>query len=133
MVNHYHANVVFEDPAFGELKGDQARQMWHMLIERGGDDLQVSHSNIQVDADAVTAQWTAKYRYGTNKRPVVNHVQARFRFRDGKIISHTDHFSMWKWSRQALGASGLLLGWTGFLKRKVQTRTRSMLDKYMRH
>ncbi|WP_439151155.1 hypothetical protein [Winogradskyella sp.] len=29
----YHNNIVFEDPAFGVLKGNRAKAMWLMLCE----------------------------------------------------------------------------------------------------
>ena len=38
---------------------------------------------------------------------------------DGKIIKHTDIFDLWEWSKQALGVSGYLLGWSGFMKNKI--------------
>ena len=45
-----------------------------------------------------------------------NDVRARFRFADGLIAEHDDAFSFYAWSRQALGAAGLLLGWTPLLR-----------------
>jgi hypothetical protein len=30
--------------------------------------------------------------------------------KEGLIIEHRDHFELWRWSRQALGLKGLLLG-----------------------
>ena len=47
---------------------------------------------------------------------MVNDVRATFRIEDGLIVDHVDGFSFWKWSRQALGTKGLLLGWTPFLR-----------------
>jgi hypothetical protein len=53
-----------------------------------------------------------------NQPTVTNKIGASFQFRDGLIYRHIDHFNVWKWCQQALGLSGLLLGWTGFLQRK---------------
>lgn len=33
MVSYYHDDIVFEDPAFGILKGNRAKNMWRMLCE----------------------------------------------------------------------------------------------------
>ena len=33
----YHSDVVFEDPAFGELRGVDAGDMWRMLCARSSD------------------------------------------------------------------------------------------------
>ncbi|MFH7495426.1 DUF4440 domain-containing protein, partial [Pseudomonas syringae pv. tagetis] len=53
---------------------------------------------------------------------VVNDIQAGFVFRDGKISEHHDHFDMWRWSRQALGLKGLLLGWTPMVRNAVRAQ-----------
>jgi hypothetical protein len=58
-------------------------------------------------------------------------IDADFEFKDGKIFRHRDHFDFWRWSRMALGTSGLLLGWTPFLKNKVQTTAKARLRKFM--
>jgi hypothetical protein len=46
------------------------------------------------------------------------------------IASHDDYFSFYRWSRQALGVSGLLLGWTPLLKRKVRQQAAAGLAKF---
>ena len=51
---------------------------------------------------------------------MINDIQARFVFRDGKICEHHDTFDLWRWSRQALGTTGLLLGWTPLVQGKVR-------------
>lgn len=33
MINCYHEEVIFQDPAFGKLKGQDAKDMWRMLCE----------------------------------------------------------------------------------------------------
>ena len=32
MVSHYHEDIVFHDPAFGELKGERARKIWETFV-----------------------------------------------------------------------------------------------------
>lgn len=127
----YHPDVVFEDPAFGVLQGERAKQMWHMLVARGKDSLQITFGNIVANENRGSAHWTATYLYGKGKRKVSNRVKACFEFKDGKIIKHTDEFDLWKWSRQALGFSGYILGWSGFMKQKIQETTNVALDKYI--
>ena len=56
---------------------------------------------------------------------------ARFRFEDGLIAEHTDEFSFHRWSRQALGTPGLLLGWTPVLRGATQKKARASLDQFM--
>ncbi len=123
----YHDEVEFSDPGFGTLKGDQAKAMWQMLIERSGGKLKVVFSNVT----DTTAHWEAFYEFSKTGRKVHNKIDARFEFKDGKIYRHQDHFNLWAWSRQALGASGFLLGYTSFFKNKLQKQTRKLLTSYM--
>lgn len=129
MASCYDKDIAFRDPAFGELHGDDAKGMWRMLLK--GSDVQVTCSNVVADDKTGSADWVATYTFSKTGRKVVNRVHAEFEFKDGKIIKHTDTFDFWKWSRQALGISGLLLGWTGFLKSKVTAQATGRLKQFM--
>jgi uncharacterized protein len=98
----------FRDPAFGELTGAEAGDMWRMLTGRA-TDLRVKLAEHGADGDEGTAHWIATYTF-RGGRHVVNDIHATFRFRDGKIAEHDDSFSFWGWARQALGPAGLILG-----------------------
>jgi ketosteroid isomerase-like protein len=126
----YHPEIVFEDPAFGELRGPEAGAMWAMLVERG-KDLQVTVSDIHADDERGRAHWDARYTFGQTGRPVLNRIDAEFAFRDGLIVRHTDRFDFYAWTRQALGPAGLLLGWTPIIQNKVRQTARRGLEKYM--
>lgn len=127
----YHEDVQFEDPAFGQLKGQRAFKMWEMLLSNPGTELQISFDQVRANESHGSARWVATYKFGKKKRPVINEIQAKFEFRDGKIIQHQDHFNLWKWSKQALGLTGFLLGWSGFWKRKIQKTTQVRLNHYI--
>ena len=129
---NYAPDVVFEDPAFGRLEGQQVFSMWQMLCSRARE-LSVSANNIFTDDKAGSAHWEAKYLFGPHQRPVHNVVQANFIFRDGKIIEHVDTFSLWKWSSMAVGLTGTLLGWSPFFKSTIQKSTRRQLDTFMQN
>jgi len=131
MIACYHDDVVFTDPAFGELKGARAKAMWEMLLS-SGSDLKVEYSNIEQTNTGVKAYWEAYYTFGKKKRAVHNIVDAQFEFKDGLIIRHTDTFNLKKWAGQAIGFSGKLLGGTTFFKKKLHQQTKSRLDKYIR-
>lgn len=115
----YHDDVSFEDPVFGPLRGEDARDMWRMLCARG-KDLSVTHEVVEADDVDGEARWVARYTFGRPGRPVTNRVHARFEFRDGRIARHLDTFSFWGWSRQALGPAGLALGWAPPLRARVR-------------
>lgn len=126
----YHPQATFSDPAFPDLRGDQPGAMWRMLCHRGRD-LRIEFSDVHAEGPHATAHWEARYSFGPTGRPVHNVIDARFRFQDGLIIEHVDRFDFWRWSRQALGLSGLLLGWTGLLQRAVQRQAMAGLEEWM--
>ncbi|MGZ8621616.1 MAG: nuclear transport factor 2 family protein [Solirubrobacterales bacterium] len=108
MAKQYAPDARFEDPAFGELSGEEAGDMWRMLTSRA-TDLKVELPEHEANGDEGSAHWIATYTFSTG-RPVVNDIRAKFRFRDGKIVDHRDSFSFHTWARQALGPAGLVLG-----------------------
>ena len=126
----YAPQIRFSDPVFPGLKNDQPGAMWRMLTGRA-DDLRVELLEHDADETSGSAHWKATYTFTQTGRPVVNDVHARFRFEDGLIAQHEDGFSFFRWSRQALGAPGLLLGWTPVLQKATQRKARAGLDEYM--
>ena len=129
MIACYHPAVHFRDEVF-DLQGKAAGAMWHMLCERGAD-LQIEYSNVSADDHGGGAQWIARYTFSRSGRKVHNRIAARFEFRDGKIYRHTDAFDFWRWSRQALGPIGVLLGWSGFLRNKTAQTANQALQKFI--
>jgi ketosteroid isomerase-like protein len=131
MLQCYHEDVVFEDPAFGRLEGKEVFSMWRMLCRsQRGKDFRVHASNIEFDNDQGSALWEAYYTFSKTGRKVHNQVSASFVFKDGKIINHTDTFDLHTWAKQALGIPGLLFGWTEGFRKKFQQKTRTMLQSF---
>ena len=126
----YHEEASFNDPAFVGLKGEEPGMMWKMLLSRS-NTLQISYSDEWSDGNRGGAKWEAKYEFGPQKRKVHNKITAQFEFKDGLIIKHIDTFDFWKWSRMALGLPGILLGWSPFLKGKVQKQVRGLLNNFI--
>ncbi|MEQ4601593.1 MAG: nuclear transport factor 2 family protein, partial [Pseudomonas amygdali] len=125
----YTDDVLFSDPAFGELRGPQVGDMWRMLTSRA-KNFSVVFDQVRADDRAGTAHWVATYLFSQTGRTVVNDIEARFVFRDGKICEHRDNFDMWRWSRQALGLKGLLLGWTPLVRNAVRAQALKGLQAF---
>jgi ketosteroid isomerase-like protein len=130
MCECYHPNVKFRDPVFGLLSGKVVCQMWEMLIKRSKGSLKIEFSDVEANEYMGSARWIASYRFSKTNRNVVNTIAAKFHFQDGLIIKHIDDFDIWKWSKQALGIKGLLLGWTGFMQKKIQEQAQMSLKLY---
>ena len=127
----YSDDIVFNDPAFGLLRGDEAKSMWEMLC-KNAKDFSLTFSNIQLlDEEYATCNWIATYTFSKTGNKVVNNIKAFMKLKDGKIIEHSDAFKLSKWAAQALGFKGVLLGWTGFMKRKIQNNARKNLIAFI--
>lgn len=129
MGNSYHPDAYFRDEVF-ELKGKEIPAMWHMLCIRG-KDLEIEFRDVIERGDNVTAHWEAKYTFSATKRKVHNKIDARFKFKDGKIIEHIDSFNFWRWSSNALGLPGYLFGWSSFLKKRVVDQAAKSLNAFI--
>ena len=132
----YADAVRFSDPAFTLTGKRETAGMWRMLCAatraKGLPHWKLEFRDIQADATQGSAHWEAHYKFSATGRLVHNIIDADFRFGpDGLIVEHRDHFDFWRWSRQALGAPGLLLGWTPLLRAKVQAQARANLDKFL--
>ncbi|WP_144665860.1 nuclear transport factor 2 family protein [Dokdonia sp. Hel_I_53] len=130
MTECYDENILFKDPVFGTLRGKRARAMWEMLLSRKSKDLEINYEIINSTTEQGNVRWTATYLYGKKKRKVINNVSSNFKFKNGKIVEHIDSFNLWKWTKQALGSIGYVLGWTPFLKKKMQDATNKKLDDF---
>jgi len=130
MVSCYHADIQFQDPAFGVLRNEDAKNMWRMLIGRSKGDIRITFSHVTADEKTGSANWVAEYVFSQTNRKVINVISATFEFADGKIIKHTDNFDLYKWTKQALGLKGYLLGWTAFMRKQIQQQSGKLLKKY---
>lgn len=102
-----------------------------MLCERA-KDLRVEFRDIEANDSTGCAQWEAWYTFSPTGRQVHNRIDACFEFREGKIIRHRDSFDFWAWASQALGPTGLLLGWSGFIKDRVRSQAGKNLAAFLR-
>jgi ketosteroid isomerase-like protein len=122
----YADDARFEDPVFGELRGERIGAMWRMLCS-GLDEIDVTVSGVSADGDGGQAHWVALYEFAG--RPVENRIDATFRFADGLIVDHRDEFSFHRWASQALGWPGTLAGWTPRMRRTVRRQVLARLDR----
>lgn len=126
----YAPDVHFSDEAF-DLHGADAGTMWRMLCTNGRD-LVLEWRDVVADAREGRAHWEARYTFGATGRRVHNRIDAHFEFRDGLIVRHVDRFDFWRWSRQALGLPGVLLGWSPWLRAKVRAQAAKSLAAFAR-
>lgn len=126
----YAPDVVFSDPVFPKLEGKDASAMWHMLASRARNFTLVFR-DVRADDRQGSAHWEATYVFSRTGRTVTNVIDAEFEFRDGLIVRHTDRFDFWRWSRQALGLPGMLLGWTPIVRNAVRGEAKKGLEQFI--
>jgi ketosteroid isomerase-like protein len=126
----YHDDATFSDPAFQNLTSKEVKAMWHMLLT-ASKDLELTFTNVSGDDNKGSCRWDAFYSFSRTGRKVHNIITANFVFKQGKIVSHLDHFDLWKWSGMALGWPGKLLGWSPLIKNKIRDMARKNLMKFI--
>ncbi len=129
----YAEDAYFEDEAFSLRGLHQIGGMWSMLIDaikkQGRKDWKLEVRDIT----ETSAHWEPTYRFSSTGNLVHNIIDAEFEFdSQGLIKRHRDRFNFWRWSRQALGAPGWVLGWSGFLRGKVKRTAARQLEKHMK-
>jgi len=136
MASCYAEDAVFDDEAFSLRGKREVTGMWSMLCEatraKGLPDWKLTWDSVSADGASGKAHWDAYYRFTATGRLVHNSVDSRFTFNPQGLISvQKDSFDFWRWSRQALGTPGLLLGWTPLLQPKVRQRAAGNLQKFL--
>ena len=126
----YHTGAHFSDPVFPDLDEAQVRGMWRMLLT-SGTDLRIAYEVLQADGAKGKVRWEAWYTFSRTGRKVHNVVTSEFDLKDDLILVQHDQFDFWRWSRQALGTSGILMGWTPIVRNKVQAMAAAGLRKAM--
>ena len=126
----YAPGAHFRDPAFGDLEGEEIGAMWRMLTGRA-TDLKIELHEHEAGEETGSAHWIARYTFSTG-RPVVNDIQATFRFSDGLIADHVDEFDFRKWAKQALGPSGHLVALLPPLRKKARAKALDQLAAFKR-
>lgn len=128
----YAKDASFQDEVFTLQGREQVGGMWRMLCDatrtKGREVWRLETSNITQNS----AHWEAHYRFSATGRMVHNIIDASFEFApDGLIRRHRDRFDFYRWSRQALGLPGLLLGWTPMLRGGIQRKAAQNLAAYL--
>lgn len=131
MQDCYADHAVFNDTVFQNLNASEVRSMWAMLIG-SGKDMRIEFKDIKGDKDGASGHWDAYYTFSATGNRVINQIDATFRIENGKIVEHRDTFDFYTWAKQALGLTGVLIGWTSFLKNKIRKKARKNLENYRR-
>jgi len=129
MSDCYHPEAEFIDPVFGKLDYSEVTAMWQMLLR--SKDLKIQFQVVSISEESARVNWQAEYSYGKSKREIHNKIKSHIQFKDGQIYKQRDKFSLWNWASQAMGFNGIVIGWTSFFRKRLQTQSKQMLERYM--
>ena len=130
MQDCYADDAIFSDAVFKNLNAEEVKAMWQMLITKG-KDLRLEFTVISSTENTAKAHWDAYYTFSATGKKVINRIDATFEIENGKIVKHTDNFNFYTWAKQAFGLTGMLLGWTSFLNKKVSAQAMKNLENFM--
>ena len=130
MQDCYAEKVIFYDPVFEDHVDGEVKMMWEMLCRRA-TDLTIGFSQVQADEEYGTCDWNASYTFSKTHRKINNAIRAHMRFKDAKIVEHSDQFALSRWCRQAFGFTGQLFGSMEWFQKRVRRSAQRVLYDYI--
>ena len=132
----YAADARFADPLMRVEGRDGIGSMWQMLcdaiVSNGRADWRLLVGELQIEGERGHVHWEPKYRFGSDDQRVHNLIDSSFTFNEqGLIASQHDRYDLWRWSRQALGTRGTLLGWMPWFRARLRERAARHLEAWM--
>lgn len=127
----YSSDIIFSDPVFGLLRGQEVKLMWEMLCSKA-QDFSLSFQPPEEKGDGYyTCNWKATYRFSKTGRMITNKGKAFMKLENGIITEHSDAFSLQRWIAQAFGIPGFIFGRIGFFQRKIKKEAIASLEKWI--
>jgi hypothetical protein len=110
MTDCYAASATFHDIAFDLRDRREIEAMWRMICTKSPVKVTIEH--IEADDRAGRARIVDDYTFSDTNAPVINRIESRFRFEDGRIVEHRDECDERAWAEQAFGPGpkGWLVG-----------------------
>ncbi|MCF3107806.1 nuclear transport factor 2 family protein [Niabella sp. CC-SYL272] len=123
----YSEDIIYSDPLFGMLEGEAVKDKWEMCVGEIRDFRLTVIKTEEIDHEYATCRWKATWYASRFRKQIVFEAKSFMRFSGGRIIEHSDGFSLTKWIAQAYGWKGQFFGWLNFMKRRVQREYRQRL------
>jgi uncharacterized protein len=117
MASCYAPDATFEDIAFRRHGRNEIHDMWRMIC-LGGSEISATFEILHADDRTGRVRLVDAYKFGDDKRPVINVIDSQFAFRDGLIITHRDDCDAHAWGAAAIGGiKGFIAGHVPFVRR----------------
>jgi hypothetical protein len=122
--------ITFNDPVYTSLQGKSVFALHHFMAERRICPT-ITIRSISEKGNRVKVKWTNEYEYATYKTHISIDVRSIFHFEHTSIISQTDQYNLWKWSKMALGFTGTYLGWTPMFRSTLRRSSQQSLATFI--
>jgi hypothetical protein len=106
MADCYAPSATFRDIAFDLRDRREIHAMWRMICTT--TPVKVTIERIEADDRSGRAHIVDEYTFSDTKLPVVNPIESRFRFENGRIVEQRDECDARLWAEQAIGG---VKGW----------------------
>lgn len=126
----YAGCATFSDPVFTNLNKDLTLAMFEKLMSTA-DHLWIDIKKITANRQTGRAEWLITYTCSLTGRKIVQSMESYFIFKNGKIGRQIDYFNFYSYIRQLKGLKGLLWGWAGIFKDKVQNSAMRNLNLFL--
>ena len=103
MADCYAPSATFRDIAFDLRDRREIHAMWRMICTT--TPVKVTIERIEADDRSGRARIVDEYTFSDTKLPVVNPIESRFQFENGRIVEHRDACDARQWAEQAIGGS----------------------------
>jgi len=123
----YSPEVIYYNPICDLLKEESVFARWEVEC-KSRKDLQLSFDPVvALDEDYFTCKFEMKYTFMPTGKYIRQVSTAHMKIFDGKIIEHSDAFSVHRWAMQAYGFTGWIFGWNRFYQQSIKNAFRKTL------
>jgi hypothetical protein len=126
----YASDVIYFDPLYGYLHGDQVGYMWASKFAEFAT-YTISTGEL---ADQGDGYYNMKYDIAYTSRSQMSikmAVQCFFKIDDERIVEQSEAFSVHELLRQERGLIGHLMGWNRMMQQSRKNKARRMLLNFM--
>lgn len=125
-------NIIYNDPIFGVLNGEEVRDMWMFKCNYLKDFSLTINAIDELDEEYATCNWTAKFFRNQTGHYLTMNIKSYLKIDNGKITEQSDAYKLSDWLAKVYGLKGRLFGWTGVMKKNEQIKYRGLLEKYVK-
>ncbi|MFT3903957.1 MAG: nuclear transport factor 2 family protein [Niabella sp.] len=122
MNNCLSSEVMFSEPLFGILQGDDVSNLNRMKCARLKDFKLKVQQVEELDDEYLTCSWVVDYCHADTGSRVVMPIKSFLRVIDGKITEYSDAYRLSTWLAKVHGVTGVLFGWTGTMKKRAMKK-----------